>query len=86
MDLSDSQKINTKEKNCSENKNTNKSEEDQTNNNINERKNIDEINGFSSFKLNNIINKNTMTNTVDIFQTQNYSEFNNNCFKIRKFY
>jgi hypothetical protein len=78
LDLSDSQKINTKEKNCSENKNTNKSEEDQTNNNINERKNIDEINGFSSFKLNNIINKNTMTNTVDIFQTQNYSELNNN--------
>ena len=78
MDSSYGQKINTKEENCAENKNTKKSEEGLKNNNSNEIKNIDEINGFSPFKLNHIINNNTMTNTVDIFQTQNYSEFNNN--------
>jgi hypothetical protein len=78
LDSSYGQKINTKEENCAENKNTKKSEEGLKNNNSNEIKNIDEINGFSPFKLNHIINNNTMTNTVDIFQTQNYSEFNNN--------
>ena len=80
MDLSNGQKFNTKEENCSENKNAKKYEEIQKNTNINEIKNmnIDEINGFSPFKLNKVINNNTMINTVGIFQTQNYSEMNNN--------
>ena len=79
MDLSDGQKFNTKEENCTENKNAKKSEEIQKNSNINEKKNIDEINnGFSPFKLNQVINNNTMINSIGIFQTQNYSEMNNN--------
>ena len=43
---------------------------------INGIKNIDEIDGFTPFIFNNTIN-NTTSNTVDIFQTQNFSEFNN---------